>query len=190
MKNVWRRFLLPRDNAVANTHSVVASLTARANAVKMLHIRIRLLKSYLNSLPLSYLTTPAPPISDADSTSAPHTDTSTSTPEINHPLLRSILALLSCLPLLLPPAHLSNFHQETLAEKSDVELISLLGSLGRSVKDAREMGRKFGVVENVKSQGKKGYINMGALGEDMWDGEGKDVGSITLTRGEDGWGYE
>ncbi|KAL2055595.1 hypothetical protein ABVK25_003837 [Lepraria finkii] len=174
----------------AEDEELVASLTARANAVKMLHIRIRLLKSYLNSLPLSYLTTPAPPISDADSTSAPHTDTSTSTPEINHPLLRSILAILSCLPLLLPPAHLSNFHQETLAEKSDVELISLLGSLGRSVKDAREMGRKFGVVENVKSQGKKGYINMGALGEDMWDGEGKDVGSITLTRGEDGWVYE
>jgi len=134
----------------------------------MLHARISLLKAYLESLPPSYLTTPAP---SSTPTETPHTDTSTSTPETNHPLLRSILALLSRLPLLLPPAHLSSFKQSTLAEKSDVELASLLGSMGRSVKEAREMGRKFGVVDGIRSQGKKGYVNMASL-RDTWPDDG------------------
>jgi len=142
----------------------------------MLHTRISLLKSYLNSLPLSYLTTPAPSSTPTDSENAPHSDTSTSTPEVNHPLLRSILALLSRLPLLLPPANLSPFKQETMAEKSDVELASLLGSMGRSVREAREMGRKFAVVDGIRSQGKRGYLSMGTMGG-MGDSYGLDDGN-------------
>ena len=148
----------------------------------MLHARISLLKSYLNSLPLSYLTTPAPPSNPEDNAKAPHADTSTSTPEINHSLLRSILALLSRLPLLLPPANLSSFKQETLAEKSDVELASLLGSMGRSVKEVREMGRKFGVVEGIRGQGKKGYMSLGAMG-DGWGGDDGSGGGQELMDG-------
>ena len=33
--------------------------------------------------------------------------------------------------------------------------MSLLGTLGRSIKDAREMGRKFGVVEGARVAGAK-----------------------------------
>ncbi|CAF9916237.1 MAG: hypothetical protein ALECFALPRED_010571 [Alectoria fallacina] len=144
---------------------LIASLTARANAVKMLHTRIQLLKAYLTSLPPSYLTaaTDSPP---SDPTTPP-ADTPIS--ELNHPLLRSILALLSRLPLLLPPEHHSTFRQETLAEKSDVELVSLLGSLGKSVKEAREMGRKFGIVEGVlKGRGKSGFAMGGGGMDDVW----------------------
>lgn len=52
-----------------------------------------------------------------------------------------------------------------------MELVSLLGSLGRSVKEAREMGRKFWVVEGASrgKGGKGGYAGMGGGGmEDMW----------------------
>ncbi len=171
MKNVCCHQYL-EYHAVANLKTVIASLTARANAVKMLHTRIHLLRSYLNSLPLSYLTTPPPPETTGGNATPPHADTSTSTPEINHRLLRSILALLSRLPLLLPPSHLHNFQQETLAEKADVELVALLGSMGKSVKEAREMGRKFGVVDSVRSQGKKSLMNMSGMSDDVWGSEG------------------
>lgn len=160
---------------------MIASLTARANAVKMLHARISLLKSYLDSLPLSYLTTPVSS-SSQDAPTMPHTDTSTSAPDVNHPLLRSILALLSRLPLLLPPARLSSFQQETLAEKSDVELASLLGTMGRSVKEAREMGRKFAVVDQARNQGKK-FLNMNSMGGEWGADEGLSRGQGLMDDG-------
>lgn len=115
----------------------------------MLHTRIKLLKSYLTSLPPSDLTTP--PDSSAPA-SAPQKIPPT---EVNYPLLRSIQALLTRLPLLLPAGDLSKFQQETTAEKSDVELVSLLGNLGQSVKEAREMGRKFAIIEGAKNAQKQ-----------------------------------
>lgn len=165
--------------------AVIASLTARANAVKMLHARIQLLKAYLTSLPPSYLTTTTTTTDPPSDPTTPPTDAPIS--EINHPLLRSILALLSRLPLLLPPEHHSTFRQETLAEKSDVELVSLLGSLGRSVKEAREMGRKFGMVEGAsRGKGKSGYMSMaGGAMDDVWSqGVNGDGGSGGGSNGE------
>ena len=115
----------------------------------MLHTRIKLLKSYLTSLPPSDLTTPP-------DSSAPASNPTTASPaEVNYPLLRSIQALLTRLPLLLPAGDLSKFQQETTAEKSDVELVSLLGNLGQSVKEAREMGRKFAIIEGAKNAQKQ-----------------------------------
>ena len=148
----------------------------------MLHARISLLKSYLNSLPISYLTTP-PPASTSENAEAPHSDTSTSTPEINHPLLRSILALLSRLPLLLPPANFTSFKQETLAEKADVELASLLGTMGRSSREIREMGRKFGIVDGIRNQGKKGFLGIGSREEDWGVADGNAFGQDMMDGG-------
>ncbi|KAH0565534.1 hypothetical protein GP486_001067 [Trichoglossum hirsutum] len=103
------------------------------NAIKMLHSRIRLLNAYLSSLPPSYLT------------SAEHRDTPQSqTTEVNHTILRSIQALTNRLPLIIP-ADRTAFENEMLAEKNDVSLVALLGSLTRSVRDIREVGRKFNV---------------------------------------------
>jgi|SRR5579862_2034974 len=113
---------------------VVASLTAKANAIKMLHSRIRLLNSYLSSLPPSHLT----------GTSEPqHQD---QTAPVNHTILRSIQALTNRLPLIIP-ADRTTFETEMLAEKNDVSLVALLGSLSRSVRDMREVGRKFSVCQ-------------------------------------------
>ena len=146
---------------------VISSLTARANAIKMLHSRIKLLKSYLESLPASHLTSSS--------------ETSNGTPdtviEIDYPLLRSIQALLVRLPLLLPSSDLSNFKHETQVENSDVELVSLLGGLGRSVKDARELGRKFAVVEEGKKSAKKMDLAHGRIMGDFGiDEAGEDEG--------------
>lgn len=134
------------------------SLTARANAVKMLHARIQLLKTYLQNLPPSYLTTANPP--DPPTTAPPEWHT-----EINYPILRSIQALVNRLPLL-TPSDQGSFEHEQLAEKNDVSLVSLLGSLSSSVKDARELGRKFGVVDSAR-HAKSRTQGFGKMGEDI-----------------------
>ena len=108
----------------------------------MLHARIQLLKTYLQNLPPSYLTTPNPPDPESTTPSQGHT-------EINHPILRSIQALVNRLPLL-TPADQGSFEHEQLAEKNDVSLVLLLGSLSSNVKDARELGRKFGIVDHAR----------------------------------------
>lgn len=101
----------------------------------MLHTRLQLIKSYLTHLSPSYLN---PSSNPQDS----HT-------EINHPILRSIQALVNRLPLLLP-ADLDSFEQERMAEKSDVALVELLGSLTNSITEIAEMGRKFATVEGKR----------------------------------------
>ena len=53
-----------------------------------------------------------------------------------------------------------------------MELVSLLGSLGKSLKEAREMGRKFGIVEAAgRGKNKGGFINVGGGGgmDDVWN---------------------
>ncbi|MCJ1392573.1 hypothetical protein MMC18_005443 [Xylographa bjoerkii] len=134
---------------------LIASLTTRANATRMLQSRISLLKSYLERLPPCYLTTTSPP---TEPTNPPPSEGHT---EVSHPILRSLLALAARLPLLTPADHAS-FVKETQAEKSDVSLVALLGSLGRSIQDAKGLGTKFGVVEGAKLGGRKGaYGGMG-----------------------------
>lgn len=129
----------------------------------MLHARIQLLKTYLQNLPPSYLKSTDPSYTEATQPSGKHT-------EINHPLLRSIQALTNRLPLL-KPADQGTFEQESLSEQNDVSLVSLLGSLSTSVKDARELGRKFGVVDQARQHASKnkGY---GKLSDDLFTNVG------------------
>ena len=119
----------------------------------MLLTRIQLLKFYLTNLPPSYLTSDSPPAPSDLASSTPHTETS-------HAILRSIQALISRLPLLLPPDRAS-FEHERLTEKADVLLVDLLGNIGRSVKDARELGKKFNFVEGARQSEKRSLMIMG-----------------------------
>lgn len=72
-----------------------------------------------------------------------------------------------------------------------MELVSLLGSLGRSVKQAREMGRKFAVVEGAsRGKGKGGYLSMGGgAPDDAWgqgmsgDGGGSNGEGLSMEGG-------
>ncbi|KAL8826622.1 MAG: hypothetical protein Q9191_003686 [Dirinaria sp. TL-2023a] len=131
----------------AEDDELITSLTVRINAVKMLHARIQLLKTYLQNLPPSYLNSPDLPSTDPATPSENYT-------EINHPILRSIQALINRLALL-TPADPESFEQESLAERNDVSLVSLLGSLSNNVRDARELGRKFGVIDQARQHASK-----------------------------------
>ncbi|KAL8668888.1 MAG: hypothetical protein Q9168_006497 [Polycauliona sp. 1 TL-2023] len=143
---------------------LISSLTARANAIKMLHTRIQLLRFYLTSLPPSYLTIP----SESNGTMTDEAETSDPS-EINHPILRSIQALVNRLPLLIPSDGAA-FEQESLSEKSDVTLVGLLGDLTRGTKNLRELGKKFGIVTDGKQQGRRGGMrSIGPLYEDTDD---------------------
>src|SRR5277367_3057568 len=70
---------------------LVSSLTAKSNAIKMLHARINLITAYLEKLPPSYI---------ASGNVDPSTDAGKDSTTINHPILRSIQALLNRLALL------------------------------------------------------------------------------------------
>jgi COP9 signalosome complex subunit 6 len=126
---------------------LVSSLTAKANAIKMLHARINLITAYLEKLPPSYIAS-----GSIDSTEASNDYTT-----INHPILRSIQALLNRLALLIPSDNAA-FSQELLAEQNDVNLISLLNTITDSIKVARDAGRKFAIVEQERNdrKGKQG----------------------------------
>jgi len=113
----------------------IASLTAKANAIKMLHARINLIATYLRNLP---------------SSSLPSTSSTTQYPPVNHEILRSIQSLLSRLTLLIP-ANSTGFSQELISEQNDVTLVGLLNSITQSVKDVRELGKKFSIVDSQKN---------------------------------------
>lgn len=125
----------------------------------MLHERIRLLKSYLSNLPPCYLTTPSPPNPTSGDALTTHT-------EINHPILRSIQALIRRLPLIMPSDH-TLFSQESLSQKSDVSLVTLLSNLGEGAKDAKELGRKFAIVDSSRQSSKK---SQGTMNDDLFGG--------------------
>ena len=116
--------------------------------MKMLHSRIQLLRTYLTRLPPSYLTKPLPPDQPYDLNPASYYT------EIDYPILRSIQALLNRIPLLIP-ADLDAFERESLAEKNDVALISLLGTLGQSIKGTKEVGYKHAVIDTARQSTKR-----------------------------------
>ncbi|KAI9706756.1 MAG: hypothetical protein M1820_004726 [Bogoriella megaspora] len=134
---------------------LIAQLTAKANAIKMLYQRINLIKAYTEALPSSYLSDASIPVSTAPST----TTTDSSQPQINHSILRSIQALLSRLPLLIP-ANEQAFALESAQQKSDVALVELLGTMTQSLQDVREMGKKFAVVDSARTQSRKKFEGM------------------------------
>jgi len=131
------------------------------NAIRMLSRRIQLLRTYLNTLPPSYLSDPSLPL-------APAVDAQNQLP-LNHSILRSISATLSRINILAPP-DADAFTLESQQEASDVQLVNLLSSITNSVSAAKELGRKSHIVEHAKSQGKN---RMGMGG--MMGGYGGDV---------------
>lgn len=92
-----------------------------------------MIKSYLASVSHSSEDQPTGPIN----------------PPLSHPILRNINALLSHLSLLTPEPG-SAFAAESLAQRNDVLLVSLLGQLGDSIKGMRELGRKTAIMNNIR----------------------------------------
>ncbi|KAI1775172.1 hypothetical protein F4818DRAFT_40777 [Hypoxylon cercidicola] len=132
---------------------MIAALTAKANAIKMLQARVNLLSTYLERLPPSYLS----PSNAANMAPDQHTTPS-------HTILRSIQALVSRLSLLVP-SDTKAYELEMLSEANDVRLMELLNDVMQSVTEARDVGKKYGVVESAKSHNKKLLDNPGSLGQ-------------------------
>ncbi|KAF5548175.1 cop9 (constitutive photomorphogenic) subunit 6 [Fusarium phyllophilum] len=123
----------------------IAALTAKANAIKMLQSRILLLTTYLERLPPSYING-----NTADSSSM---DADYTTPSAT--VLRQIQALVSRLDLVIPSDRAA-FEREMLHEANDVNLVRLLNGIVQSVGQARDVGKKFYVVENAKASHRRG----------------------------------
>ncbi|KAK4546504.1 hypothetical protein LTR36_001721 [Oleoguttula mirabilis] len=173
---------------------LIASLTAKSNAIKMLNQRVNLIRSYLATLPQSYLT-------DASSSTPPPATT-------NHTLLRSVNSMLSRVPLLAPPsiAHPTDTVTSTTSdttstsptplpstleragdkERQDVHLTSLLASLTRSVAEAQSMGAKFHIVQREKQQKDRGNAFGGGGGGAGRAGKGTGMGMGMSGFGEEG----
>ncbi|KAF7560506.1 hypothetical protein G7046_g3646 [Stylonectria norvegica] len=135
------------DDDVALTpeeDEMIAALTAKANAIKMLHARIRLLGTYLDRLPPSFVN---PDMADAEA-EAERMETDNTTPSLT--VLRQIQALVSRLDLVIPSDEAS-FESEMLHEANDVNLVGLLNGIMQSLNQAREVGKKFHVVELAKA---------------------------------------
>ncbi|GME64211.1 Mov34/MPN/PAD-1 [Neofusicoccum parvum] len=117
---------------------LLASLTAKSNAIKMLRARVSLLQSYLSELPPSYLT-------DAEIV-----QTKNPTEQPNHEVLRAIQSLISRLPLLAPPDR-DTFAREAAEQRADVELTNMLASITGSLSAASELGKKFAIVDTARN---------------------------------------
>lgn len=147
----------------------------------MLSRRISLLRTYLNSLPPSYLSDPSlpPAATPTDKHSLP----------INHSILRSISATLSRINILAPP-DTPAFTLESQQESSDVQLIALLSAITNSVSTSKEYGRKSYIVDHGRNQGKRsgGFgMNFGGSGG-YGGGDGQYLDTIMNTGGSMGGG--
>jgi COP9 signalosome complex subunit 6 len=146
----------------AEDEELLSNLTNKMNAIRMLSRRISLLRAYLASLPPSYL-------NDASLPMNPEPSGEHSLP-LDHPILRSISAMLARINILAPP-DTETFTLESHQEASDVQLVQLLSSITNSVSAAKDLGRKSSIIENSKSQGRR------AMGTFMGGGGGYEGGS-------------
>ncbi|KAF3902671.1 hypothetical protein AA313_de0200299 [Arthrobotrys entomopaga] len=157
------------------TQELLSTLTAKANAVRMLHSRLTLLLAYLRS------------VESKSSTSSSQQPTSEKT-NINHPLLRSLLSLTNRLPLLEPPpTKTTSLSSESLAELSDVHLVALLGAITSGIEVSKEVGRKFAAVEAARGPRERGQ---GGGGGGVGGGMGPAQGPIMEYGGYDSTGDE
>lgn len=152
---------------------LISTLNSKVNAIKMLNERINLIRTYLETLPDSYLT-------DVSSTSPAPDNT-------NFALLRSVNSMLSRLPLLAPPTSstldstpdtttpISTLQQASETEKQDVHLTSLLASLTRATQEASNLGSKFSVLQREKQSKERHPFRGGhqrGLGGNMFGDDG------------------
>jgi COP9 signalosome complex subunit 6 len=145
----------------AEDDELLSTLTNKMNAIRMLSRRLSLIRAYLASLPPSYLSDSSLPVNPEPSGDYPL--------PLNHPILRSISAMLARINILAPP-DAGAFTLESQQEASDVQLVQLLSSITNSVSAAKDLGRKSSIVENSKTQGRRGMGTF--MGGGGYDGGG------------------
>ena len=119
---------------------MLASLTTKANAIKMLQSRINVLATYLERLPPSFTS------SDG---SAMDTDTGNQHTAPSNTVLRQIQALVNRLDLVIP-SDKESFEAELLQEANNVNLVSLLSSMMQGTQRAREVNQKSSIIEGAR----------------------------------------
>ncbi|KIW17358.1 hypothetical protein PV08_04550 [Exophiala spinifera] len=144
----------------------IANMTTRLNSVKMLQSRISLMRSFVESLPPSYLT---------DQESAPITSDS---PDAAHlPHLRNIQALITRLSLLTPmdsAASSQPLAEATQAQANDVAMAKLLSLLNQDVQALQDLGRKHATIEGARNAGRAKHTAGGQKAYDaLAEGDGQ-----------------
>jgi len=122
---------------------MVATLTTQANAIKMLQARIQLITKYLEQLPPSFVNgekTEDESMAETDGSAPPSLQ-----------ILRQIQALVSRLDLVIP-SDKEAFEKEVLQESNDVHLVELLNEVMQGSDQARDVGKKFGIVESARAR--------------------------------------
>ncbi|KAI9652169.1 MAG: E2-like enzyme [Alyxoria varia] len=155
----------PKEQLTPEEEELIASLTQKANATTMMRDRIRMIKAYLDSLPPSYLNDPS-------------IEQMEEHPQVSHTVLRSISSLLSRLELSSPSTPVfsdiaaeadnimtdedqeiqlqsTQFAQEKEAQKTDVQLLSLLGLLGDTFHASEDLSKKSNVLETARMHPQK-----------------------------------
>jgi COP9 signalosome complex subunit 6 len=133
---------------------VIAALTAKSNAIKMLKSRLSVISAYIASQmppssPPSYLADASVPV---DPSAAP------SSADLE--ILRTASALAAQLKLVSPSDFLA-FERENLQSKTDVELVTLLSTLTRRANDALILGKKFSMLEGAKRKDRREGMSAG-----------------------------
>lgn len=143
----------PADsNLSSEEEELIATLTTRGNAIRMLHARLELLTKYLASLPEDALTKVGGETKDVDTDASEDPNAV----GVSLPILRSIQALVQRLPLVVPPPVQGAFEEERRREANDVKLVSLLlDDMMQSISSARTVGEKFGVVEFARQSSRQ-----------------------------------
>lgn len=117
---------------------MIAALTTKANAIKMLKARIDLIIKYLQKLPPPYIEEVESEVADGDHT------------EPSQTILRMVQALVHRLALV-EPSDAEAFKNELLSEENDVNTIELLKELLNRVSDTQDIGKKFNIIESAKN---------------------------------------
>ncbi|KAJ9136457.1 Cop9 signalosome subunit 6 [Pleurostoma richardsiae] len=143
------------DNMVLSKEEeeTIAALTAKANAIKMMDSRLKLLVKYLQSLPPSFV--------DGSATAA-EASASGNHANPSHTILRSILALVSRLSIV-EPSDSEEFQKELRSEANNVGTVTLLNDVLSSISTLRDIGKKFSVVETARIQ-KQRVADLGSGG--------------------------
>lgn len=132
------------DSLTREEEDTIAALTAKANAIKMLHSRIRLLTTYLERLPPSFV--------HGERGHADSMDTDNTVPSMT--ILRQMQALVARLDLVIP-SDKEAFDRETLQQANDVHLFGLLNTVMQSLSLARDVGKKSSIVESSKANNRR-----------------------------------
>lgn len=132
----------------------IANMTTRLNSVKMLQSRISLMRSFVQSLPPSYLTDQESAAIAPDSPDPAHL-----------PHLRNIQALVTRLSLLTPvdsAASSQPLAEAAQSQANDVVTAKLLSLLGQDIQALNELGRKHATIEGVRNAGRAKHTSGGS----------------------------